>query len=68
MKTSKNKTFYPYKIDDKNLFKAVSFARKLRQDYPSGLAIHIAAKHYEVSRREVAREMGKIGSWYRDNT
>jgi hypothetical protein len=50
-------------IEDDNVFKAFSFARNMINDdnKPIALAIHIAAKYYNVSRYELAKEMGRFG-------
>lgn len=50
----------PY-IEDKDVFRAVTFALKLKQTMTIGLAIHKAAKYYGVSQGEVARYVGMIG-------
>jgi hypothetical protein len=57
---------YPYKIKDKTVFKAVSFARKMKSEGMAiGLAIYKAAKYYKVSQRDVAQEMGKLANAYK---
>ena len=49
----------PY-INDKTLFKAVSFASSMKfKGTPTGLAIFKAAKYYNVDQSKVALELGK---------
>lgn len=52
-------------IGDKDVFKAVSFARTMiRQGVPPGLANHKAAKYYGVARSEVAKYCGQSAGTY----
>ena len=56
----------PY-IKDKTLFKAVCFARRLCADgIPIGLAIYKSAKYYKIREKDVAQEMGRLGSHVRE--
>ncbi len=56
----------PY-IKNKNVFKAVIFARRLKHTgMPIGLANTKAAKYYDVDVYEVAKYMGKLGANTRD--
>jgi len=52
----------PY-IEDKKLFKAVSFARAILAEgkLPIEICMYRAAKHYKVPLNEVAKEMGRLG-------
>ena len=55
-------------IENKQVFKAVSFVRKMinEDNEPIELAIHIAAKYYKLSNYEVAKEMGRLGAFVRE--
>lgn len=59
----------PY-IKDSRVFKAVSFARKIRFDNnkPIELAMYQAAKYYKVPLEAVASAMGEIASFHRWKT
>ena len=47
-------------IEDKDLFKAVMFAKKMiNSGQPAGLAIYKAARYYGVDQSEVARLAGQ---------
>ena len=49
-------------IDDKNLFAAVMFARRMiREGTSAGIANSRAAKYYAVSISDVARYVGQAG-------
>lgn len=49
-------------IEDKDVFKAVSFARKLyREGVPIGLAVYKASRYYHVDQTDVAHYMGQLG-------
>ena len=63
-KPQSNNTHLPY-IKDKQVFKAVMFARVLREEYGAPLAIHKAAKYYKVEEHSVAHYMGKLGAKYK---
>jgi len=56
------------RIKDKNVFKAVSFSRAIfaEGELPIEICMHKAAKYYKVSMKDVAREMGRLGSFVRD--
>jgi len=50
-------------IEDKTLFKAVSFSRSMiRKGKKPGLANYIAAKYYKVNISDVAHYTGKVAS------
>ncbi len=51
----------PY-IKDKSVFKAVSFARALRKNMGTGLAVHKAANYYGVKQHLVAKYLGELGA------
>ncbi len=57
----------PY-IKNKKVFKAVCYARVLTREkrLNIALAMHKAAKYYDVSIHEVAKYMGKFASNRRD--
>ena len=49
-------------IPDKNLYKAVMFARQMRRDGRTAEnAIRIASKYYDVDMSDVAHYMGQVG-------
>lgn len=49
-------------IEDKTVYKAVTFARKMiRQGRYAPEAIRIAANYYDVCNREVAHYVGQVG-------
>ena len=49
-------------IKDKDVYKAVMFARKMRKDgVPTGLAIFKASRYYKVDQTDVAHYMGQLG-------
>ena len=56
---------YDYAMDyiaDKNLYKAVMWARKMRREgKPARDAIRIAARYYRVSDKDIAYYMGQVG-------
>jgi hypothetical protein len=55
------------RVKGKTLFKALCFARVLYKDgFERGLAIYKSAKYYKVSVKDVAREMGRLGSHVRE--
>lgn len=50
-------------IDDKDLYAAVMFARKLmREGVPGGLAVYKAARYYGVDQSDVARYASQAGN------
>lgn len=60
-----SKAKYDYIMDyipDKNLFKAVMFARKMKRDGRSAEnAIRTASRYYDVDMSDVAHYMGQVG-------
>jgi hypothetical protein len=54
-------------IENLQVFKAVSFARAIlaKDKLPIEICMHKAAKYYKVALAEVAREMGRLGSFVR---
>ena len=51
----------PY-IKDKDVYKAVMFARKMHKDgMNAGLAIYKASRYYKVDQSDVAYYMGQLG-------
>jgi len=47
-------------IDDKTLYKAVSFAISMKKKgTPVGIAIYRSARYYGVDQTKVAQELGK---------
>ena len=60
-----SKAKYNYAMDfisNKDVYKAVMFARKLRRDgRTTENAIRIASKYYDVDMSDVAHYMGQIG-------
>ena len=51
----------PY-IKDKDVYKAVMFARKMYKDGMNvGLAIYKASRYYKVDQSDVAYYMGQLG-------
>lgn len=56
------KKYYMDYIEDKDVYKAVMFARKMKQEGMSmGLAIYKAARYYGVNQQDVAHYMGQLG-------
>ena len=57
-------------IKDNTLYKAVWFVRVLINDeddpLPIELAIYKSAKYYEISQHDLAKEMGRLGSFIRE--
>jgi hypothetical protein len=51
----------PY-IEDKNIYMAVCFALKLKEQMPYGKAIWKAAGYYDVRINDVAYYLGKTGA------
>ena len=50
-------------VDDKDTFKAISFARSMiREGKPPGLAIAIAARYYKVAATDVAKHVGQVAA------
>lgn len=50
-------------IDDKDLFKAVMWARKMHRDGKDmSQAIRIASKYYDVDMSDIAHYVGQVGS------
>lgn len=60
-----SKAKYEYVMDyipDKDVYKAVMFARKMRRDGRSAEnAIRIASRYYNVDMSDVAHYMGQVG-------
>ncbi len=56
------------RIKDKQVFKAVSFTRAIFADgeLPIEICMYKAAKYYKVSIKDVAREIGRLGSFVRE--
>lgn len=48
----------PY-IEDRDVYAAVMFARRLRREMSTPLAVHKAAKYYGVAQADVAYYMGQ---------
>ncbi len=61
-----NNKYLPY-IEDKQVFKAVSYARALRRETGMGLAITRASKYYNVDYHVVASYLGALGSNTKEN-
>ena len=61
-----SKPKYEYIMDyipDKDVFKAVMFARKMiRKGRRPGIAIRIASFHYDVDMSDVAHYVGQVGA------
>lgn len=59
------KAKYAYNMDyipDKDVYKAVMFARKMRRDGRTAEnAIRIASRYYDVDMSDVAKYMGQVG-------
>jgi len=54
-------------IDNKKIFKAVSFCRHLMSNgIPIELAIYKSAKYYKIAMKELAKEMGRLGAFVRE--
>lgn len=61
MSKAKHKYAMDY-IEDKDVYKAVMFARKMRRDGRSAEnAIRIASRYYDVDMSDVAHFMGQVG-------
>lgn len=56
------------RIKDKDVFKAVSFSRAIfaEGELPIEICMYKAAKYYKVALKDVAREMGKLGSFVKE--
>lgn len=65
MKSNGKRRFLMDYIEDKEIFKAVMFARKLmRQGKPARKANYIAAHYYGVSISDVAHYTGQTAGTY----
>ncbi len=58
---AKGRSLLPY-ISDKQTFKAVQFALKLKEQMAYGLAIYKSSRYYGVPTSEIAHYLGKLGS------
>ena len=58
----RNKPYLMEYIEDKDVYKAVCYARKLKRDgMNAGLAIYKASRYYKVDSSDVAHYMGQLG-------